>query len=76
MSASRNLSEVVVTALGIKKRKNDFSYVTQEVNAEGFTKFKTSNPIAALTGNVSAMTSLQQTVFLIFRDWSLHSEKL
>jgi TonB-linked SusC/RagA family outer membrane protein len=53
---SRNLSEVVVTALGIKKDKKKLGYAVQEVKGEDLVKAREPNPINSLVGKVAGLT--------------------
>ena len=50
------LSEVVVTALGIKKEKKALGYSTQEVNTAALNQSKTTNLGNALSGQVAGLT--------------------
>lgn len=52
----RNLSEVVVTALGIKKEKKKLGYAVQEVKGEDLVKAREPNPINSLVGKVAGLT--------------------
>ncbi len=52
---SRNLSEVVVTALGINKQSRGLGYATSSVKAEELTINRTPNPINALQGKVPGL---------------------
>ncbi len=53
---SQQLSEVVVTALGIEKDKSKIGYATQEVKGENLIKARDPNPISNLTGKVAGLT--------------------
>lgn len=53
---TKNLSEVVVTALGIKKEKKKLGYSIQEVKGEDLVKAREPNPINSLVGKVSGLT--------------------
>ena len=53
---SRNLTEVVVTALGVKKELKRIGYATQEVKGSDLTKARDVNPIQSLTGKVAGLT--------------------
>ncbi len=53
---SLNLSDVVVTALGIKKDKKIIGYSTQEVKGSDLVKAREPNPINSLVGKVSGLT--------------------
>ncbi len=53
---ARNLSEVVVTALGIKKEAKRLGYAVQEVKGAELIKAREPNPINSLTGKVAGLT--------------------
>ncbi len=55
LKRSGALSEVVVTALGIKKDKRNLTYSTQEVKGEELLKTKEPNIVNALAGKVSGV---------------------
>ncbi len=50
-----NLSEVVVTAYGIKRQSKEIGYSTQKVSAEELTAAHSTNAINGLTGKVSGL---------------------
>ncbi|MGC4036337.1 MAG: TonB-dependent receptor plug domain-containing protein [Chitinophagaceae bacterium] len=50
-----NLSEVVVTALGIKKEAKKIGYSVQEVKGADLLKARESNPVNSLTGKVAGL---------------------
>ena len=50
------LSEVVVTALGIRKEKKSLGYTVQSVNAEDLNVNRQSNVVNALQGKVAGVT--------------------
>ncbi|QKX04348.1 SusC/RagA family TonB-linked outer membrane protein [Aquimarina sp. TRL1] len=50
------LSEVVVTALGIKKSRKSLTYAAQDLKSDELTKVKDANPINSLSGKVSGLT--------------------
>lgn len=52
---SRNMSEVVVTALGISKQSRGLGYATSSIKAEELTINRTPNPINALQGKVAGV---------------------
>jgi TonB-linked SusC/RagA family outer membrane protein len=54
-SDSKNLQEVVVTALGIKQQKRSLGYATQEIKAADITNTNQSNMINALKGKASGV---------------------
>jgi TonB-linked SusC/RagA family outer membrane protein len=49
------LSEVVVTALGIRRNKNELPYAAQQVKGEELTKVRTTNFANALSGKVAGL---------------------
>ncbi|OQP58205.1 SusC/RagA family TonB-linked outer membrane protein [Niastella vici] len=53
---SRGLSEVVVTALGVKKETRKLGYAVQEVKGEDLVKARDQNPITGLTGKVAGLS--------------------
>jgi TonB-linked SusC/RagA family outer membrane protein len=53
---TKQLDEVVVTALGVKKDKKIIGYSTQEVKGADLIKARESNPINSLVGKVSGLT--------------------
>ncbi len=56
LTASENLmSEVVVTALGIKKEKRTLTYATQEVKGSALVESKQDNLVNALAGKVAGV---------------------
>lgn len=58
---STELSEVTVTALGIKREKKSLGYSVQEIKGETFDKIKEPNIIASLTGQVAGLTVYNKT---------------
>jgi TonB-linked SusC/RagA family outer membrane protein len=52
---AKNLSEVVVTALGIKKELKRIGYSVQEVKGEDLVKAREPNPVNGLVGKVSGL---------------------
>src|SRR5262249_6600124 len=57
LSASgKNMDEVVVTALGIRKEVKKLGYAVQEVKGEDLTKARDANPITGLTGKVAGLS--------------------
>lgn len=50
------MSEVVVTALGIRKEKRQLGYAAQEVSGEALTRTKETNIVNALRGQVAGVT--------------------
>lgn len=55
-SNSSQLSEVVVTALGIKKEVRRIGYATQTVKGEDLTMARDANPITGLIGKVAGLS--------------------
>lgn len=53
---SEGLSEVVVTALGIKRSEKSLTYATQQVNGEELNRVKTDNLMNSLNGKVAGLT--------------------
>jgi TonB-linked SusC/RagA family outer membrane protein len=53
---SKQLGEVVVTALGIKKSEKTITYATQQVSGSELTRVKTDNLMNSLNGKVSGVT--------------------
>ena len=53
---SQQLSEVVVTALGIERETRDLGYVVQEINGDEMTKARETNIGNALAGKVAGVT--------------------
>ena len=49
------LSEVVVTALGIERNRNELVYAAQEVQGESLTRTRGSNFVTALSGKVAGL---------------------
>ncbi len=54
-SVSRQLTDVVVTALGVKKEVKRLGYSVQEVKGTDLVKARESNPINGLTGKVAGL---------------------
>lgn len=52
----KNLSEVVVTALGVKKEIKRIGYAVQEIKGEDLIKARDQNPISGLTGKVAGLS--------------------
>jgi TonB-linked SusC/RagA family outer membrane protein len=52
----KKLSEVLVTALGIKKEKAKLGYAAQEVKGADLVKARESNVMSSLTGRVAGLT--------------------
>lgn len=58
---TEQLSEVVVTALGIKKEKKALGYAVQEVDGESMAKAKEPNFVNSLTGKVAGLSVKNST---------------
>lgn len=58
---AKGLSEVVVTALGIKKEKAKLGYAVQEVQGESLVKAREANVISSLTGRVAGLNIQNST---------------
>jgi TonB-dependent SusC/RagA subfamily outer membrane receptor len=54
-----NLSEVVVTALGIRRNKNTLPFAAQQVSGEEISRTRGGNAAAALSGKVSGLQIIQ-----------------
>ena len=54
--AQGELTEVVVTALGIRRSQPSLTYATQQINGEQLTNVKTDNLMNALNGKVAGLT--------------------
>jgi TonB-linked SusC/RagA family outer membrane protein len=52
---AKDLNEVVVTALGIKKEVKKLGYSVQEVKGEELLKARSSNPVDALVGKIAGL---------------------
>lgn len=55
VSDAKNLSEVVVTALGIKRSEKSLSYAAQTVKGDEVTRVKTDNMMNSLNGKVAGL---------------------
>jgi TonB-linked SusC/RagA family outer membrane protein len=53
---NKQLDEVVVTALGVKKETRKIGYAVQEVNGEDIIRARDPNPITGLTGKVAGLS--------------------
>jgi TonB-linked SusC/RagA family outer membrane protein len=58
---ARNLNEVVVTALGIRKEKRSLTTAQQTINADELNKSGTGNPLGELEGKASGLTVISST---------------
>ncbi|MDQ6763412.1 MAG: carboxypeptidase-like regulatory domain-containing protein, partial [Bacteroidota bacterium] len=54
-STAKQLTDVVVTALGVKKDVKRLGYSVQEVKGSDLTKARESNPINSLTGKIAGL---------------------
>lgn len=61
MRDNRNLNEVVVTALGIRKEKRSLTVATQTINSDELNKSGTGNPLGELEGKASGLTVINST---------------
>ena len=59
LAPTGNLSEVVVTALGIKRNKNTLPYAAQQISGEDITKARGSNLASSLSGKISGLQIIQ-----------------
>jgi TonB-linked SusC/RagA family outer membrane protein len=55
-SDSKELSEVVVTALGLEREKRDLGYAVQEINGDDMSKARETNIGNALAGKIAGVT--------------------
>jgi len=58
---AKALSEVVVTALGVKKERSKLGYVAQTVQGENLVKAREANIISSLTGRVAGLNISNST---------------
>ncbi|SHF64487.1 SusC/RagA family TonB-linked outer membrane protein [Pedobacter caeni] len=56
------LSEVVITALGIQRKKNELPYAAQEVKGEELTKTRDNNFVNSLSGKVAGLDIKQSNM--------------
>ena len=61
MRDSRNLNEVVVTALGIRREKRSLTNATQTIGSDELNKSGTGNPLGELEGKASGLTVINST---------------
>jgi TonB-linked SusC/RagA family outer membrane protein len=54
-----SLSEVVVTALGVRRQKNTLPYAAQQISGEDVSKLRTGNAASALSGKISGLQIIQ-----------------
>ena len=55
VSRENNLSEVVVTALGIKRNKNSLPYAAQQIGGDEASRVRGGNAMSALSGKVAGL---------------------
>lgn len=55
LEAQGNLNEVVVTALGIRRNKNDLPYAAQQIKSDEIVKTRTNNFANSLSGKVAGL---------------------
>lgn len=72
---SNGLSEVVVTALGVKKEKAKLGYAVQEVKGEDLVKAREANIISSLTGRVAGLNIKNSTDLFTDPQISLRGRK-
>ena len=53
---AQQLSEVVVTALGIERQEKELGYVTQKLNGEALTQARETNVVNQLAGKIAGVT--------------------
>ncbi|HZJ59187.1 MAG TPA: SusC/RagA family TonB-linked outer membrane protein [Chitinophagaceae bacterium] len=56
VSNAKSLSEVVVTALGVKKEVKRIGYSVQEIKGEELVKARDQNPLTGLTGKIAGLS--------------------
>jgi TonB-linked SusC/RagA family outer membrane protein len=61
---TKALSEVVVTALGVKKEIKKIGYAVQEVKGADLVKARDANPVTGLTGKVAGLSVAASTEML------------
>lgn len=54
-SGTQELSEVVVTALGVEREERSLGYAVQEVNTEGIDQARETNIVNSLTGKIAGV---------------------
>ena len=55
LPTAQNLKEIVVTALGIERNKNELSYAAQQVSGDQVTNTRSDNFLSALSGKVAEL---------------------
>lgn len=58
-SSAESLGEVVVTAMGIKRKESSLTYATQELKSDDIMKVQDANFVNSLNGKVSGITITQ-----------------
>lgn len=71
----QKLSEIVVTALGVKKEKAKLGYAAQEVKGADLVKARESNVVSSLTGRVAGLTIRNTTDLFQDPDMQLRGRK-
>jgi TonB-linked SusC/RagA family outer membrane protein len=61
MRDTRNLNEVVVTALGIRREKRALTVATQTISSDELNKSGTGSPLGELEGKASGLTVINST---------------
>lgn len=51
----RELSEVVITALGVERNRNELAYSAQEVDGEQITRTRSENFVSSLSGKIAGL---------------------
>ena len=59
LSSQSSMSEVIVTALGVRRTRNQVPYAAQQVTGEEVSKARTSNFVQGLSGKVSGLEMRQ-----------------
>ncbi|MBS1749663.1 MAG: SusC/RagA family TonB-linked outer membrane protein [Bacteroidetes bacterium] len=59
--SSANLQEVVITALGVKRNRNDLAYAAQSVNADAIEKASQTDALKALSGKIAGVQITSST---------------
>jgi len=60
-ATTQQLSEVVVTALGVKRNKNDLGYAAQTINADAIEKGGQTDALKALSGKIAGVQVTSST---------------
>ncbi|TWI98652.1 TonB-linked SusC/RagA family outer membrane protein [Mucilaginibacter frigoritolerans] len=55
-SDAKNLNEVVVTALGVKRSEKSLTYATQQISGSELTNVRTDNLVNSLSGKIAGVT--------------------